>query len=361
MKNIKIILIALSLFSLITCEASEVSKSPTFQKVGNYPHNANRQTEMIFSKDDKTLFVTKHNTIEILDLHDLAKPILLSKIVCSKKPKDDLYDFALSSDEKYLFASNYETLLVYDISNLHKIKIVNKLTVSGLTSLAITPDNKYLYLSGGPMYGTSSIQIYNVEDVKNISHIGTYEHDGYDLKVSPDGKILFYAIGSNRREVLGIADISNPKKPILLDETARHFHNRMSPFTSARFMQVLFSTDSKKLYIAGNEVGVMVYDISKNSLDNIQITAGKHWSMMFNSTNGVYSLALDREKNILYLAGIVHGETEQLIEGATEYTESIKGVEASVLIPGANIAVSNKGDFLVLQYAQGLDFYVIKQ
>lgn len=360
MKKVTLLVIFLCLSIFGACEASDVLKSPSLEKVGQYTKSEYRGTDMIFSQDDKRLFIARNMGIEVLDLSDLSKPSLLTKITWAKETDNYAYNFAISSDDNYLFVTSVKALLVYDISNLDDIKMVNKVTVYAAYSLALSPDKKYLYLSARPKDRLSAIEVYNIEDVTNISQVGTYEHYGFDLKISPNGKILFYAIGSHDGKFLGLADISNPEKPHFLDEVATHFNNRMTPFTSAGFEQALFSTDSKKLYIAGNQAGLMVYDISKSRLNNIQITAGRHWSMMFNSTEGVYSLALDRTKNKLYLAGVVEGKKKhQRLEGATEDVRSIKGVDSTVLIQGHDIALSNKGDFLVVDYYSGMGFYRI--
>lgn len=339
------------------CNGATKQESITLEKVGNYPDITWIKGKMILSKDDKSLFVVNQNRpnkIDILDLRDLSKPKLFKEIICSKNSKDRILDYKITDNKKYLFVSISDKVIIYNIEDLNSIHAINEITLYSAESLAITSNDKYLYVSGSKVDNFSSyIHSYNIQNLKNIIYLSKYEQDGSKLTISPNGKRLIYAISTSEKERLGIADISNPKEIKLLDKTGKIFNNRGNFATSARIEDMLFSNDSKRLYIAGNEVGLMVYDISKNKLTNIQLTAGKHTDMLFNTTDSIYSISLNKEKNILYLSGVLNKNIK--------FIDSIKGINSAVLLEGKSIQLSNNGDFVVQEKSNGLNFYLVRK
>ncbi len=356
MINIKTIFLITIVLLLTACGTTTQQKNPNLKKVGNYPHITWIKEKMILSKNNKNLFVVNQDTsnkVDILDLTDLTQPKLLIQIICSENIKDRIMDYKITHNGKYLFVTISNNILIYNVENIKNIRLINKVPLYNADSLIITPNDKYLYISGSiRKYSRSLIYIYNIQNIQNIQNIGNYTQDGYMLTISPNGKKLAYGISATQKERLGLADISNPVHPILLDQTGEIFNNRGKFSTSARLKEIVFSKNSKKIYIAGNEVGLMVYDISKNKLDNIQLTAGTHSKMILNSTESIYSISLDREKNILYLSGVLNKNIK--------YIKTIKGVSSSILTKSGSNIVSKRGDFLILGSLDGLDFYLIQ-
>ncbi len=327
----------------------EVKSSPKIKKVGNYPHITWIKEKMLLSKDDNYLFVVNNKTpnkIDILDISNLSNPKFLKEIIVSDKKENFIAEYKLSKDKNYLFTANYVDgkILIYDIQDINAIKKIKEIPIQNFSSF--TPNGKYLYVSG--CIDSKYCDYLNIYDLDKNKYVAKSDIKGIvTLYISPNRKRLFYGISGSRMERIGLADISNPLDIKVLDETGKIFNNRGNWSISAGMEDVVFGLNSSKLYIAGNQVGVMVYDISKNKLENIQLTSGRHFKMFANSTESIYNLSIN--KNQLYLAGVLDSNYKQI--------KSIKGVKRTLLLNGKKIVVSNKGDFLIIGNSNGLDFY----
>ncbi len=348
----KILLMSVVMLLFSGCNGAIKQSSIGLKKVGNYPHITWIKGKMLFSKDDKYLFVVNNKTpnqIDILDVGDLTKPKLFTKIMVSDKKENFITKYKLSGDKKYLYTANYVDgkILVYDIQNINTIEKIKEIPIQRLTSFV--PNDKYLYVSG--CIDSDYCDYLNIYDLIQEKYVAKFNINGINtLTISTNKKRLFYGISSSRMERIGLADISNPLKIEVLDETGKIFNNRGSFSTSASLEDIVFSQDNSKIYIAGNEVGLMVYDISNNKLKNIQLTSGRHSKMFNNSTKAIYSLSKNKNSDILYLAGESENNIKQI--------KSIKGTRETLLFNGKKIVISNRGDFLVVGNSNGLDFYI---
>ena len=322
------------------------------KKVGNYPYITWINGKMLLSKDDKYLFVVNMKTpnqIDILDISDLTTPKLFKTIKVSDEKENFIAEYKLSKNKKYLYTANYVDgrILVYDIQDINQIKKFKEIPIQNLSSFV--PNGEYLYVSG--CVDSKYCDYLNIYDLDKNKYVAKSNIKGINtLTISTNENRLFYGISSSRKERIGLADISNPLSIKVLDETGKIFNNRGNFSTSASLEDIVFSNDNSKIYIAGNEVGLMVYDISDNQLKNIQLTAGTHSGMIFNNTEGIYNISLGK-KNNLYLVGTLNTKYKQI--------NSIKGVNKALLISGRDIVVSNKEYFLIVGSEYGLEVYKI--
>ncbi len=84
------------------------------------------------------------------------------------------------------------TIRLWNLRDKKQVYILNQLKGGGVTSLVVSPDNRYLYVAGGGFWGT--IEIW---DIRNRKYLGTLVDEtagilGYisSLALSPDGNIL---------------------------------------------------------------------------------------------------------------------------------------------------------------------------
>jgi hypothetical protein len=351
MKNIKLLSSLILLFVITACSSSTKQESLEIKKVGNYPYITWTKGKMLLSKNDKYLFVVNNRTpnqIDILDVRNLTEPKFFKKIIVSNKKENFIAEYKLSKDKNYLYTANYidGKILVYDIQNINNIKKIKEIPIQKLSSFV--PNGKYLYVSG--CIDSKYCDFLNIYDLDKNKYVAKSDIKGIvTLDISPNRKRLFYGISPSRTERIGLANISNPLDIKVLDETGKIFNNRGNFSTSAGIEDVVFGLSSSKLYIAGNKVGLMIYNISKNKLENIQLTSGTHSKMFANSTESIYSLSINKNTNQLYLAGLLDNNYKQI--------KSIKGVKRTLLLNGEKIIVSNRSDFLIVGNSNGLDFY----
>jgi len=339
----------LTIFTLSSLFASSVELN--IMKVGNYPNITWIKEKMLLSQDEKYLFLVNHNTpykIDILDISDLHAPKLLSAIIVDNKKDSRISTYKLSQNKHRLYVANNTDakIFVYDVENIKHIKKVKEIPFKRVSTFAV--NGNYLYIAG--CRNTKYCDALNVYDLEQNRYVAKSDIQGIiGLTVSPNRKRVLYGIATSRKERIGLADISNVFEIRTLDETGEIFNNRRNFSTSARLEDIVFSADSSKVYIAGNEVGLMVYDVSKDKLENIQLTAGTHFKMFFNTTQEIYSLAISKGSKELYMAGIVDSHFLQI--------KSIKGVNHALLLQGRKIVVSDKGHFFIIGNENGLDFY----
>ncbi len=141
-----------------------------------------------------------------------------------------------------------------------------------------------------------------------------------------------------------IVDISKPTQPILLNRERKIFNRRGHFDFSSDPGDLFFSDDESKLYLAGNSVGLVVFDISHNNLQVIQKTGKYNPLILFPETGDGSLLSIDSyNKNTLILASTGNSGNNTI-----KVSTSIKGVKSAIILDGDRVLVSKKHRFIVL-------------
>ena len=356
------------LMSILLVSLSLAKDKPEFKLVGSYPDITwTSGSKMIFSKDDNYLFLIdmhkKRKMITILDVSDPSKPKEIKPLKPVMGKDSVVFIFELSKDKErmYLNLSDEKKIAIYDIRDVHNIKKIKEISMGQLgrlASFAVDSSDRYIYLEGRVDEKDDGIYVYDLKQDKFIAK--TVIEGAYPRLVSPDGKRLFYAIRSSRNKAVGLADISDPLNIKVLYETAKRYHNNRIKFApSAGLHDMFFSQDSSKLYIAGGQAGVIVYDLSKDKLDDIQVTSGRKVIRFMNLTYSIYNISLDSKLDRLYMVGVVDGKNltkEKSLKN--RHIKGIKGVKDGVVFWGTDIAISSNGGLIAVNsYDGGLRFF----
>ncbi|MBV1908671.1 MAG: hypothetical protein KUG78_05080 [Kangiellaceae bacterium] len=271
--------------------------------------------------------------IHIIDLSDLANPVLFSKIDLGKDITT-IYDIEVTKDEKRLFVTVPRSLKIFNIENLSNVHLIHEEKISSARDIEITPDGRYLYTNGCEVKHCSGISIYELEN--NVVFLKSFSiGPSYNLKMSKNGKKLAFVLSKNN--ALSVAEISVPLIFKVLGIDSSTYNNRGKLAPSGNPMGIVFSEDSNTIFVAGGETGLIVYDISDGLLNKVQQTNGVFSKYRPNQTGIINSV--DLVKNKLYLTGS--------LTTSKEYLSFIKHVDESTLFYGSSLKVSPSGAFLI--------------
>ena len=295
------------------------------------------------------------SSLDIYDIKDIKKPRKLSSIPLN------LYSFNmdLSRDKKYLFVLQ-DNLKIYNIENKKSPKLVASYYIesNGRVSFSVSKNGDYLYitkpLSKSKIKSSEDNFAFHVYDIKDLNHIHLLSKKNIDgiskIWISPSEEKLFYTISRCDSKVIpdkqiGLADISDMENIKVLDESWRYFVGRGS---HASVNSALFSKDGKHLYIASGTYGVLVYDISGNSLNNIQRTAGRKVLKFLNCTGSVYDIEHNASFDQFFLVGI-----DEKMKNL-EKISCIRGVKESYFIEGSSsFSIIGRKLLLINNYGYG--------
>ena len=228
----------------------------------------NSLTDLLLSKDGKTLYYIHANLFEIIDVSNVEKPVLImgfkyhkKECIVNSKSYRCNFPVTLSHDEKFLFLTR-ERLEIYDISNKTNPKLVNwneksgQLNKSLILSLAIGSDN-VLYVADG------NFSSYNISNFSDIKFIESYPNRDqvHQIHLSKDKKTLFLLSstlqGDDYYTIFHHVNVSNPGsfKPIQFFLLSEHSVEHLpviltvSPDENQFFIQVTLLEDKVKLVV----------------------------------------------------------------------------------------------------------------
>jgi len=286
--------------------------------------------------------------INFYDIKDIEHP----KVIHIMSAKDYPLEIDISKDNKYLFVLQ-DTLKIYNIENVKNPKLVALyyLDNSGEVSFCFSKKN-YFYITKplfkAPIrrYSNRALYVYDIAKIEDIRLLSKKSIDGIGrIWISSNEKKLFYTLGRYDSTIMphkqiGLADISDIKHIKVVDESWRYFVGRGS---HASVWSAFFSQDDKYLYIASGTYGVMVYDVSHNSLDLIQRTAGRKVLKFLNCTDGIYDIEHDEAFERFFAVG--YQENEKKLKKLS----CIKGVKEAYYIEGATSVLLEKRKMLLVQ------------
>lgn len=283
---------------------------------------------LIDRKKDKSF------TLDAIDISNIENPTYLTTVI-QVKSDERIMDFTITNDERLLFVTLTNRLNVYDISNISNITLKKTIPLHSANSIVLSPDNNLLFVSGCiQKISCSSITVFQLTPYPIL--LTQLESGGNtQLTISKDGTKLAFV--SSMTNTLILAQISSSLEFSILDFDSATYNNRGSWKTSGTIEDITFSENGKKLYIAGNEVGLIVYNISKNQLDKTQQTAGIHWGAFFNKTKAIYSV--DVVGNNIYLSGESNNQPRTI--------PFIKSADKTYLFSGEMIKASPENSLVV--------------
>ncbi|GAA5218199.1 hypothetical protein GCM10025776_26220 [Corallincola platygyrae] len=285
----------------------------------------------------------KHK-IYVVDIRDITQPKISDIIsVTSNQKKANIREYKLNHAADKLYMTVQDSLLIYDVRNPENIHQLSSTKFMEPLAFAITADDKYLYASGCyknkrcdglSLFGIEGDTLTFIKELDGVKHPS-------QIVISPDGNKLAY--GSILDSPLILTDISDKQKITRLDNTTKPFYNRGSWKTSANFKEGRFSADSRYLYIASGQSGLLVFDTNKNTLNKVQQTSGRHWAALTNNTGFISSF--DVLNDTIYLSG----KSDEI----KSEISSIKGFEHAYFWQGNSLAVATDGSIITLVDSYG--------
>lgn len=314
-------------------------KEETFKKISTYTaiNWLQKKPKLLSSKNIVLLIDRKEDksfTLDAVDISDIANPTYLTTVI-QVKNGERIMDFNVTNDERILFVTLTDSLNVYNISSFSNITLEKTIPLHSANSLVLSPDNNLLFVSGCiQKISCSNITVFQLTPSPIL--LTQLESGGNtQLTISKDGTKLAFV--SSITNTLVLAKISPSLGLSILDYDSTTYNNRGSWKTSGTIEDIAFSDNGKELYVAGNEVGLIIYNISTNQLHKIQQTGGIHWGVIFNSTNAIYSI--DVVDNNLYLSGESNKQPRTI--------SSIKSVDNTYLFSGEMIKVSPENSLVL--------------
>jgi len=227
-------------------------------------------SSVILSKDNKLAFaiIDYYGSLKVIDISDPRDPIVKGSLNLIRTEK--IYKFkalTLSADEKTLYVSNFQYLEVINIKNpanptlLGKIKnpklpddlfsadSVTDFPQFSRTTIEVSADGNYVIVGG------LGLQIFDVSLPQtpllvrsNLNNLNAQKPLITGICLSKDRKTLFFA-----NKTLTVYDISNPRDMQLISSFE----------TSFQASSVLLSNDAKTIFIAGQSYNGNMIQIEK--------------------------------------------------------------------------------------------------
>ncbi len=264
-------------------------------------------------------------------------------------------------DRGYLVDKDYKSnsIKIYDFKDPLDIKLLTKIKVDTHTIFDVFFNDKIKFLYHTRSRIDDGWEVYDINDANNIKRFANMKFGldpkksqkdykdlsdlyGHSFTVDENGTKLVFGTDF-RHSALILIDTTDKKDFKILDYISKPFHNRNSIATSASMDELLFHNDY--LYIAGNEGALLVFDTKYKKLNKIQQTDGTHLKMMFNNTGNIYSIAIDKKRDLLYVVGFKDNDTKNYKSFIKEV--NIKGVKKGYYFHGDLIRVL-KNNYLII-------------
>jgi len=206
-------------------------------------------TEITMSQDEKWAYVSTQNPqlIRVYDTSNFKTPVQVAAVNLGDTVRPKMF-LELSTDGTILIASNYEDVKIINVTTPGSPQLVGSFNSpmykssdgTVFVSLAISPDNRYLFMA------EVGFAILDISDPSNIAIVyssvtraSTGTGALASFSASRDRKLLYLATGSKTLEVYNVA---NPRDVQVVSKV---------PFTDSSATSVLLSKDGKLAYVAG--------------------------------------------------------------------------------------------------------------
>lgn len=245
-----------------------------------------------------------------------TKSIEISQVQLIKEIQapDDVNDLKLSSDKKLLFIASQDESKVYVIDTKDDL-VLKEINSPFPFSVAISPDDKFLYVSGG----SQTIEIFEVKDFEKIKEIkvGTKP---YAMTFSLDGKRLYVTntesdnlsvIDTQTLTVLANVPVGKSPRGISLDSTGNFLYVTNYDDSSVSVVSTDSLTEVAEIIVGGRPNEILAHP-SKNllyvtdSYSNQILVIGASLNEVVEKIDVdefPYGLEIDQEGQKLYVAG----------------------------------------------------------
>lgn len=282
-------------------------------------------TSITLSKDESKAYIAdRKSNVQVVDL--TTDPL---SIVKSIKTPYRSYAIKLSLDEDYIYvATGGNGIELISLSALPNPLIVSTLS-SDYKAYRVYKRGNLSFI----MQGRAGLQVIDSSDIKNPALLSTYDTDGFSMDIAFDGTIAYIADGYKGIKKVDISDPANltlvnqvdtngftssiksiPNSNLLLvsdgtkgvklfDKESLTLLNTLQ--TAAKALDITLSKDGKKAYVALGSDGLIVVNITGDTLqlkDTIATNSYvKHISLSeskaYLSGDGSHILVMDRSNN----------------------------------------------------------------
>lgn len=174
----------------------------TDQKVERYRNKDGLMTTVVttsgINKKKNTFYLDKKGVIPLMGQTELPGGIVT--------------DVKISNDGNTLFyISRYDDLFIVDISKIEKPKVLSKISISNMSDILLSKDEKKLYVNG-----TEALAIYDISNKKSPKKLGSTSSGEYykGMVLSPKEDELYIVKNYHKKHnKLAILDISDPHHP----------------------------------------------------------------------------------------------------------------------------------------------------
>jgi len=276
-----------------------------------------RSLYTVLSRDSQTLYVNTGNTLQIVNVTNPSKPVLLGSV---RYFYPQFGSLCLTHDGNTLIIAGKQNVDIIDVSDpespfyISAYNIRDSTSLDALPSVAISYDDKTVYLTS--LYG---FRIFNISDTSSPEVIYSNDDTASLLALSPDYNKL---ILTNEKEVK-IYDVLTPTKPDLISSIT----------LDGEITSVLFSSDSKSAYFCTvtQKISVQLLDLSAPAKPSIKSSQ----SLMDKSDCGDPFLSPTPEGELIYLS---YCRTIQPIEVSTLKSFPLEldkryGLIVSIVVP----------------------------
>ncbi|WP_457624603.1 LVIVD repeat-containing protein [Persephonella sp.] len=198
---------------------------------------------------DNTVYVTSEGSnLEIINVSDPANPVIISSIFTPGIPQD----VAVLPDKKLAFVVGYNAgLQVIDVSDLVNPQIIASLDTPGSADeLVLSADGSKAYVADVG----SGLQIIDISDPLNPEIISSLDTENvYSLALSPDEKKVYVASGF----YFHVIDIAYIKIPRIIGSVETKTNSNSTA------LGVALSTDGQTAYVANYGGGLLSIDVSE--------------------------------------------------------------------------------------------------
>ncbi len=274
-----------------------MSESNASYIIGSYMINGYYMENIALSKDETMIYTVgqdynKRHGLIAINVADKTSPKYYNNLnTYISKP---VRVTVSSSGKKVFVADEYSGLQIVDSSNPKRLKPFSSYDESSsIYDIVLSKDNTKAFISS-TYYEKKSLAVIDIEDLNNPKLIGELKLSSRPngLKLTKDESKIFSFSYTN----LQIIDIDSYNQPIVISElnTTNYIHD------------IVLTKDEKKAFIAHDEGGILVVDIS-NLLAPKILTSLDAREDRDNSIANAYKIVLSKDEKRLFVAYYAEG------------------------------------------------------